>query len=80
MPAYGNMRFVPSPTPVSYNSIYSATANDSGRMQYHRIIPGKSRERISRTEFVEKFNTLNILAVKPLPLQNAQVFQFEFYV
>jgi len=80
MPTYGNMRFVPSPTPVNYNSVYSATANDSGRMQYHRIIPGKSRERISRTEFVEKFNTLNILAVKPLPLQNAQVFQFEFYV
>jgi len=79
MPSFGDMRFVPSPTPLNYKVIYSATANDSGRMQYHRIIPGESKVRISRTEFVEKFNSLNILAVRPLPDDNAQVFQFEFY-
>lgn len=80
MPIPADMRFVPSPIPLEYKTIYSATANESGRMQYHKIVPGKSKERISRTEFVEKFNSLNILAVKPLPVYNAQVFQFEFYV
>ncbi|MEP2772123.1 MAG: hypothetical protein ABJH05_08235 [Fulvivirga sp.] len=80
MPIAGNMRFVPSPIPLEYRMIYSATANESGRMQYHKIIPGKSKERISRTEFVENFNSLNILAVRPLPVNSAQVFQFEFYV
>jgi len=80
MAPFANMRFVPSPIPLEYKEVYSATANDSGRMQYHKIIPGKTRERINRNEFVEKFNTSNILALKPIPVTNAQVFQFEFYV
>ncbi|MDX1627664.1 MAG: hypothetical protein R3345_03140 [Fulvivirga sp.] len=80
MATYGDMRFVPSPTPLEYKEIYSATANESGRMQYHRIVPNHKKERITRNEFVEKFNTLQILAVKPLPVSHSDTFQFEFYV
>lgn len=73
-------RYVPSPIPFKYRMAYSATANKSGRMQYHRIKPGISRERISRSEFIEVFNTSVILGVRPIPLENAPVIQLEFYV
>lgn len=75
-----SMRFVPSPIPLRYNYVYSATANQSGRMQYHKIKPGQSKERISRTEFIDAFNTSNILAVRPLPVKESPVFQLEFYI
>ncbi|MBL6448869.1 hypothetical protein JMN32_21330 [Fulvivirga sp. 29W222] len=76
----GSLRFVPSPIPFRYNFVYSATANQSGRMQYHKIKPGQSKERISRTEFIHVFNNANILAVRPLPLSTSPVFQLEFYI
>lgn len=73
-------RYVPSPIPFKYRMVYSATANKSGRMQYHRIKPGISRERISRNEFIEVFNTSTILGMRPIPLEDAPVIQLEFYV
>ncbi|TRX59580.1 hypothetical protein FNH22_10540 [Fulvivirga sp. M361] len=74
------MRYVPSPIPLRYNFVYTATANKSGRMQYHRSQPGQSRERISRTEFITIFNTQSILAVRPIPEKASSVFQLEFYI
>lgn len=74
------MKFVPSPIPVQYRVLYSATANKSGRMQYHRIVPGKTKTRIGRNDFIEAYNTLPIIAIKPLQdKQLTAVFQFEFY-
>ena len=75
------MRYVPSPIGFRYHLRYSATANQSGRMQYHKIKDGQYKERISRTEFIEAFNTSQILAIKPLPIDpKVQVFQLEFYI
>ncbi len=74
------MRYVPTPIPLKYAQVYTATANDSGRMQYHRITPGESKERISRTEFITAFNTKHILALRPIQQRNSPVFQLEFYV
>jgi hypothetical protein len=75
------MRYIPSPIEFRYACIYSATANKSGRMQYHKVIPGESKLRISRTEFIEAFNNSHILAIRPLPIRaESQVFQLEFYV
>ena len=49
-------------------------------MQYHKITPGASKERISRTEFIKVFNTSRILALNPLQLdEESTVFQLEFY-
>ena len=74
-------RYVPSPAPLKFALIYTATANPSGRMQYHCIRPGQSKERISRTEFITAFNQNEILAIRPLPLPgNEAIFQLEFYV
>ncbi len=75
------MRYIPSPIPIKFDCIYSATANPSGRMQYHRIKPGESKLRISRIEFIKAYNDKQIVAMKPLPLAGQDaVFQFEFYV
>ena len=74
------MRYVPSPIPLRFSLVYTATANPSGRMQYHKVRPGHSRERISRTEFISVFNTQNILAVRPLQEKDSPVFQLEFYI
>ncbi|MEQ8242670.1 hypothetical protein [Fulvivirga sp.] len=60
--------------------MYSATANKSGRMQYHKVNPGISKERISRTEFIEVFNTSTILAIRPLQEKSSPVFQLEFFI
>ena len=76
----GNFRFVPSPISFRYNYLYSATANQSGRMQYHKIKPGQSKERISRTEFIEVFNNATILAMRPIQESTSPVFQLEFYI
>ena len=74
------MKFVPSPIPVQFRVLYTATANKSGRMQYHKILPGRSKIRIARNEFIEAYNTENIIAVKPIQdKENLGVFQFEFY-
>ena len=75
------MRYIPSPIPIQFSFVYTATANSSGRMQYHRIKPGHSKLRISRTEFIKAYNDARIVALKPLQqLGQEAVFQFEFYV
>ena len=75
------MRYVPSPIALQCDWIYSAVANKSGRMQYHKIKPGKSKERISRNEFIRVFNSAVIIAMRPLQVQgNETDFQMEFYV
>jgi len=75
------MKYVPSPIPIKYDYMYSATANKSGRMQYHKVRPGLSKMRISRTEFIKAYNESQIVALKPLQ-QHGQdaVFQLEFYL
>ncbi len=75
------MRYIPSPIPLQFSYIYSATANSSGRMQYHRVKPGYSKLRISRTEFIKAYNESQIIAINPLQERGLDaVFQFEFYV
>jgi hypothetical protein len=75
------MRYVPSPVPVSCEWVYTAIANKSGRMQYHKIKPGKSKLRISRSEFIRTFNSAPIIAMRPLQVNgNDTDFQMEFYV
>ena len=75
------MKFIPSPTPIKYDFMYSATSNKSGRMQYHKVRPGVSKLRISRSEFIKAFNDLPILAINPLQQRGQDiVFQLEFYV
>ncbi len=61
--------------------MFTATANRSGRMQYHKVRPGHSKLRISRTEFIQAYNNSEILAIRPLQLPNVDaVFQMEFYI
>ncbi len=75
------MRYIPSPITLQFSYVYSATANSSGRMQYHKIKPGQSKQRISRIEFIKAYNDSQILAINPLQLRGQDtVFQFEFYV
>ena len=75
------MRYIPSPIPLRFEYVYTATANQSGRMQYHRVKPGYSKLRISRQEFIKAYNDAVILAINPLQLKGQDgVFQFEFYV
>jgi len=75
------MRYIPSPIPIRYDLLYSAMANKSGRMQYHKIRPGLSKIRISRTEFIKAYNSVQMVAVKPLQVQgNETDFQIEFYI
>lgn len=75
------MRYVPSPIPIHCSWVYSAMANKSGRMQYHKIKPGQSKLRISRTEFIQAYNSAQIIAMRPLQVTgNENDFQLEFYV
>ena len=75
------MRYVPSPIPVHCEWVFSAVANRSGRMQYHKIKPGKSKVRISRNEFIRSFNSPQIIAMRPLQVNgNETDFQMEFYI
>jgi hypothetical protein len=61
--------------------MFTATANRSGRMQYHKVRPGHSKLRISRTEFIQAYNNSEIIAIRPLQLPNVDaVFQLEFYI
>ncbi|MEQ8304725.1 MAG: hypothetical protein RIB47_15125 [Cyclobacteriaceae bacterium] len=74
------MKFIPSPISIRFNLMYSATANKSGRMQYHKVKPGQSKTRISRIEFIEAYNNSQIIALNPLQERgNTAVFQFEFF-
>ena len=75
------MRYIPSPIPVQCEWVFSAVANRSGRMQYHKIKPGKTKERISRSEFIRTFNNAQIIAMRPLQVGgNETDFQLEFYI
>ena len=75
------MRYVPSPIPIQFHYVYSASANASGRMQYHKTKPGQSRLRISRAEFIKAYNDSQILAIAPMQLRGQDaVFQFAFYL
>jgi hypothetical protein len=75
------MRYIPSPIPLKFDFIYTATANQSGRMQYHKVKPGQSKLRISRFEFIKAYNDSPIIAINPLQLKGQDtVFQFEFYI
>lgn len=49
-------------------------------MQYHKIKPGFSKLRISRTEFIRAYNSVQMIALKPVQVQgNETDFQIEFY-
>ena len=75
------MKYIPTPVPLKYDYIYMATANKSGRMQYHKVRPGYSRIRVSRTEYIKAFNNSEIIAVKPIQQKGDELmFQLEFYV
>jgi hypothetical protein len=75
------MRYIPSPIPLAFTYMYMATANKSGRMQYHRVRPGHGKARIARTEFIKAYNDSVILALRPIQLHGLDaVFQLEFYV
>jgi len=75
------MKYIPSPIPIKYDYAYSATANKSGRMQYHRVKPGHSKLRISRSEFIKAYNEAAILAMRPMQLRDQDaLFQLEFYI
>jgi len=75
------MKYIPSPIPIKYDFMYSATANKSGRMQYHKVRPGLSKLRISRSEFIKAYNDTPLIAIHPLPVKGQElVFQMEFYV
>ena len=75
------MRYIPSPIPIKYDFVYSATANKSGRMQYHKIRPGHSKLRISRSEFIKAYNSVQMIAVQPIQIQSNETdFQIEFYI
>ena len=75
------MKYIPSPIPIKYDFMYSAIANKSGRMQYHKVRTGVNKMRISRAEFINAFNDLSIIAINPLQLRGQDVvFQLEFYV
>jgi hypothetical protein len=76
-----SMFYIPSPIRLVYDIAYLAKANASGRMQYYRIIPGKSRERIGRADFIEVYNSGNIIAMRPVQERSTNgLFQIEFYV
>lgn len=75
------MKYIPSPIPIQYSFMYSATANKSGRMQYHKLRAGQGKVRISRTEFIKAYNDAPIVAVRPLQERGLDaVFQLEFYI
>lgn len=75
------MKYIPSPIPLHFSMMFTATANKSGRMQYHKVRPGHSKLRISRTEFIQAYNNSEILAIRPLQINGVDsVFQLEFYI
>jgi len=75
------MRYIPSPISLKYEFVFSATSNKSGRMQYHKIKPGISKLRISRTEFIKAYNSAQLIAMNPVQLKGSETdFQIEFYI
>jgi len=78
------LRYVPSPASLQYRYLYRARADASGIMRYHRIKPGYSNDRISRTAFTKAYNESQIIAIRPLRRAENDLhtgyFEFEFYV
>ena len=76
------MKYVPSPINIQYSYAFSALANKSGRMQYYKSDSAKpdNKVRISRTEFIEVFNTYKIISIQPFQKKGLPVFQMEFYI
>jgi len=75
------MKYIPSPIPLQFSMMFTATANKSGRMQDHKVRPGHSKLRISRTEFIQAYNDSEIIAMRPLQVRGVDsVFQLEFYI
>lgn len=75
------MHYIPSPIPIQFRYMYSATANKSGRMQYHKVKPGESKLRISRNEFISTYNSAQIVSIRPIQSPgNESEFQLEFFV
>lgn len=75
------MRYIPSPIPIQFDTMYSATANKSGRMQYHKVKPGESKLRISRNEFIRAYNSAQIVSLHPIQSPgNDTDFQLEFFI
>jgi hypothetical protein len=75
------MRYIPSPIPIQFQVMYSATANKSGRMQYHKVRPGQSKLRISRNEFIKAYNSAQIVSLRPIQSPgNETDFQLEFFI
>jgi hypothetical protein len=75
------MKYIPSPIPLQFSMMFTATANKSGRMQYHKVRPGHSKLRISRQEFIQAYNDAEILALRPAQIRGSNmVFQLEFYI
>ncbi len=74
------MRYIPSPIEFNYDTIYSALANQSGRMQYYKeeAENGFTRVRVGRNEFISAYNSLAIIAMKPIQAPGP-VFQLKFY-
>jgi len=60
------MFYIPSPVSVNYDVSFQAITNPSGRMQYYIRKPGKNRVRISRADFIDAYNNLIIVAIRPL--------------
>ena len=74
------MYYIPSPIRLVYDSIYTAKANESGRMQYYKKPLGQKRERISRGEFIKAYNEFPIIAMRPIPNQQPSgLFEIEFF-
>jgi len=75
------MKYIPSPIPIKFDYMFSATSNKSGRMQYHKVQPGVSKIRISRIEFIRAYNDSAIISLNPVQLRGQEnVFQLEFYI
>ncbi len=75
------LSFVQSLITFEYDLIFKAIANKSGRMQYFKIIKGKKQKRISQGEFLNAYNNLRIIAIKPI--QNDSIItpiQMEIYI
>ena len=72
------LRYIPSPVGFNYDTIYSALANQSGRMQYYKEGINEPRIRIGRNEFIAAYNSLEIIALKPIQAP-VSVFQLKFY-
>ena len=73
--------FIPSTIDFEYDSIFRAIANQSGRMQYYKIIKGKKRQRISKSKFSEMYNHSKIIAIKPIQNDSSLApIQMDIYV